>query len=88
MSTLKLKPNARKSSTDKNVPLRIKKAKQNADWSFDEVGVMRHKSGFIVQFYTDDECDITHIPDGMDFSEIRDLTAKAIKLRKRRISKR
>ena len=66
--------------------MRIKKAKQNADWSFDEVGVMRHKSGFKVQFYNDDECDITHIPDGMDFSEIRDLTAKAIKLRKRRLS--
>ena len=81
MSTLKLKLNARKM-----VPLRIKKAKQNADWSFDEVGIMRHVSGFKVQFFSDDECEITHIPDGMDFSEIRDLTSKAISLRKRRLN--
>ena len=67
--------------------MRVKKAKANADWSFDEVGVMRHESGFKVQFYSDDECDITAIPDGMDFTEIRQLTAKAIELRKRRLNK-
>ena len=48
---------------------------------------MRHESGFKVQFYSDDECDITHIPEGMDFSTIRELTSKAIELRKRRILK-
>ena len=82
MSTLKLKPNSRQ-----KVPLRVKKAKTNSDWHFDEVGVMRHESGFKVQFYSDDECDITHIPEGMDFSTIRELTSKAIELRKRRILK-
>jgi hypothetical protein len=67
--------------------MRVKKAKTNADWSFDEVGVMRHESGFKVQFYTDDECEITYIPDGMDFSRIRELTSKAIQLRKRRLNR-
>jgi len=81
MATLKLKSNVRQ-----KVPLRIKKAKQNADWFFGEVGVMRHESGFKVQFFSDEECEITHIPEGMDFTTIRELTSKAIKLRKRRLS--
>ena len=81
MSTLKLKPNARQKA-----PLRIKKAKQHDDWSFDEVGLMRHASGFKVQFFSDDECEITHIPDGMNFTTIRELTAKAMRLRKLRLS--
>ena len=82
MSTLKLKPNSRK-----KVNLRVKKAKQHADWSFDEVGVMRHESGFKIQFYTDEECEITQVPAGLDFTQIRELTDKAIKLRQRRLNR-
>jgi len=82
VSTLKLKPNSRK-----KVNLRVKKAKLHADWSFDEVGVMRHESGFKIQFYTDEECEITQVPAGMDFTQIRELTDKAIKLRQRRLNR-
>jgi len=78
VTTLRLKPNSRKT------PPLTKSAVNKTEWEFEEVGVMRHKSGFTIQFFDGEECDITKIPKDMTLPTIRELTSKAIKARSRR----
>lgn len=82
MSTLSLKPNSRKTP-----PLEIPKpssASSSAEWQFKDVGVMIHSSGFSIQFFNAEECEITNIPKDMPVTSIRTLTSEAIKIRSRR----
>ena len=76
MATLSLKPNARK-TTSLKIPEPTKSA-----WTSKSTGVMVHESGFSIQFFNDEECEIINIPKGMPFSTIRDMTTKAMNLRK------
>ena len=78
MVTLRLKPNSRKIP-----PLVISKV-QSSEWEFNDVGVMHHNSGFMIQFFNRDECEITNIPDDMSLTTVRELTSEAIKARNRR----
>ena len=78
MATLSLKPNSRKTPALK-IP-----SPQSSEWEFDDVGVMRHSSGFSIQFFNSEECEITNIPKDMSLTTIRELTSKAIKARNRR----
>ncbi len=77
VATLKLKPNSRKT------PPLLEKAKSSSEWVYEGTGIMRHSSGFSIQFFGGEECEITNIPKDMSLSIIRDLTDKATKLRKR-----
>ena len=78
MATLKLKPNSRKTP-----PLETPKPTEN-EWDFNDVGVLTHTSGFSIQFFNQDECEIVNIPKDMELSTVRDLTSKAIRVRNRR----
>jgi len=78
VSTLSLKPNSR------TKPPLIKPSLKSSDWEFDEVGVMRHSSGFKIQFFNSEECEITHIPKDLSLTKVRELTSEAIKVRNRR----
>ena len=78
MATLSLKPNARKTA-----PL-VKPVTGSEEWVFSGSGVMNHTSGFSIQFFNKDECDIINIPEDMSLSTVRELTTKAIKARNRR----
>jgi len=78
VATLRLKPNSRKTPPlEKPVPA-------SAEWEFGEVGAMLHTSGFSIQFFNSEECEITNIPDDMSLTTVRELTEKAISVRKRR----
>ena len=79
MATLKLKPNSRKTPA-----LKIPSLQSSSEWEFDDVGVMRHSSGFSIQFFNSEECEITNIPKDMSLTTVRELTSKAIKARNRR----
>ena len=78
MATLKLKPNSRKTPAIVHV-----KPTEN-QWEFNDVGVLTHHSGFSIQFFNDEECEIVNIPKDMELSEVRELTSKAIRVRNRR----
>ena len=78
MATLRLKPNSRTTPA-----LTISKVNAT-EWQFEDVGVMRHESGFTIQFFSRDECEITHIPKDMSLTTVRELTSKATKARNRR----
>ncbi len=77
MATLSLKPNSRKTP-----PLEKAKA-PSTDWEMNDVGVMRHTSGFSIQFFNSEECEIINIPKDMSLTTIREMTTKAIQARKR-----
>jgi len=79
VATLSLKPNSRKTP-----PIVKKTSTTSSEWRFADVGVMHHSSGFSIQFFSGEECEITNIPKDMDLTTIRDLTTKAIKARKAR----
>ena len=79
MATLSLKPNSRKTP-----PIVKNTSTTSSEWRFADVGVMHHSSGFSIQFFSAEECEITNIPKDMDLTTIRDLTTKAIKARKAR----
>jgi len=78
VATLSLKPNSRKIT-----PLTIEKPVKLAksQWTSNSVGVMVHESGFSIQFFGSEECEIINIPKGMSFSTIRELTTKAMDVR-------
>ena len=78
MATLTLKPNSRKT------PPLTKPAPVSCDWEFGEVGVMTHSSGFSIQFFNSEECEIVTIPQDMSLTTIRELTTQAMKTRNRR----
>ena len=78
MTTLRLKPNSRTIKPLK----KLDKSKQ--EWEFKDTGVMVHESGFSIQFFNDEECEIVNIPKELNFSDIRDLTSKAMIVRKNR----
>ena len=78
MATLKLKANSRKTP-----PLAKPKSAEN-EWEFNDVGVLTHSSGFSIQFFGDEDCEIVNIPKDMELSAVRDLTSKAIRVRNRR----
>ena len=78
MATLSLKPNARKT------PPLTKPTQQESEWEFGDVGVMRHTSGFSIQFFNSEECEITNIPQDMSLTTVRELTTKAIKAKNKR----
>ena len=77
MATLKLKPNSRKTP-----PLVKPKVTEN-EWSFNDVGILTHRSGFSIQFFNKEECEILNIPKDMDLSTVRELTSKAIRVKNR-----
>ncbi len=79
MATLSLKPNSRKTP-----PVVKKTSTHSSEWRFADAGVMHHKSGFSIQFFSGEECEITNIPKDVDLTTIRDLTSKAIRARKTR----
>lgn len=79
MATLSLKPNSRKT------PHLVKSAQESSEWILSDVGVMSHSSGFSIQFFGKDDCEITNIPEDMSLATVRELTSKAISLRSRRI---
>jgi len=78
LATLHLKPNSRKTP-----PLEQPQVVQS-EWDMNDVGVMNHTSGFSIQFFNQDECEIVTIPKDMPLATVRDLTTKAIQTRKRR----
>ena len=78
MATLSLKPNARKT------PALTIVTPQNSEWEMGEVGVMRHTSGFSIQFFNSEECEIQNIPKDMSLTTVRELTTKAIQVKNRR----
>jgi len=78
VATLSLKPNSRKT------PPLEKPAAQTGEWEFGDVGMMHHQSGFSIQFFSGEECEIVNIPKDMPLTSIRDLTTKAIRARKAR----
>ena len=78
MATLSLKPNSRKT------PPLAKPTPKASNWEINDVGVMVHTSGFRIQFFNQDECEIINIPDGMSLTTVRELTSDAIRTRNRR----
>ncbi len=78
MATLSLKPNARKT------PPLAKVTPQSSEWKMGEVGVMRHTSGFSIQFFNSEECEIQNIPKDMSLTTVRELTTKAIQVKNKR----
>ena len=78
MATLRLKPNSRKT------PPLVQPTPASSEWEFADVGVMHHTSGFSIQFFNGDECEITNIPKDMSLTTLRELTTKAIRARNRR----
>ena len=75
MSILSLKPNSRKTT-----PLNITKTTKSAEteWTSNGVGILVHESGFSIQFFNDEECEIINIPKDMSVATIRELSAKAM----------
>lgn len=75
MATLSLKPNSRK-----NTPLNIAKTAKS-EWTSNNHGVLAHDSGFCIQFFNGEECEITNIPKNMPSAKVRELSTKAMNLR-------
>jgi hypothetical protein len=75
VAILSLKPNSRKTA-----PLNIDKKNKasKTEWTSNSVGVLVHESGFSIQFFNDDECEILNIPKGMSYATIRELSTKAM----------
>jgi hypothetical protein len=78
VSILSLKPNSRKTA-----PLNIAKTTKTTksaetEWTSNGVGILVHESGFSIQFFNDEECEIINIPKDMSVATIRELSAKAM----------
>ena len=81
VATLSLKPNSRK-----NAPLAIATNAKTTktEWTSNNVGVLVHESGFSIQFFNDEECEIINIPKNMSVASIRELSTKAMNVRNKR----
>ena len=79
MTTLKLKPNARKTPPMVMNRRSSTSSVQSKDWSLSDLGVMSHTSGFSIQFFNREECEITNIPANLSVTKIRELTSEAMK---------
>ena len=77
VAILSLKPNSRKTA-----PLNITKTAKavKSEWTSNNVGVLVHESGFSIQVFNDDECEIINIPKGMSLATIRELSSKAMNI--------
>lgn len=78
MATLRLKPNSRKT------PPLILPTATSSDWEISDSGVLLHSSGFSIQFFSSEECEIINIPNEMSLTRVRELTTEAMKTRNKR----
>ena len=77
MTTLKLKPNSRKKSP---LVINTPPTTKSNDWEITSQGIMTHNSGFKIQFFNQDECEILNIPEQMPLSSLRELSNEAMKI--------